>query len=90
MKRKPTSYEFTSFLYNAGFRWHSTGTIARKDIGKYGEYLEGDFLSDGLKETIKAKFGKWVSFCISQSQYAPERKRPLIVLLSKKAHDSIA
>jgi hypothetical protein len=86
MTSKPTYYDFVTFAYSIGFRWHSTGTLKSKE-GKFGEYLEGDNISDEIKQSMVDKFGKWVSFHISQSQYAPERKRPMMTLLSKKAFE---
>ena len=88
-KRKPTYYDFSGFLYTAGFRWHSTGTLTAKDKSKHGEFFKGDFLTDEVREAIKAKFGKWVQFFIAQSEYAPESKKPMIVLLSKKAFSNL-
>jgi hypothetical protein len=85
MKTKPTLNNFSNFLYTAGFRWHSTGKLTSKDKSKYGEFFKGDSITDDLKAAISAKFGKWVKFYVAQSEYAPECKRPMIVLLSEKA-----
>ena len=89
MKRKPTSYSFNYFLRRVGFRWHSTGTLSSNGV-KFGEYLEGDFLTDEVRGKLIEKFGDWVTIKWAGSQYAPERpKRPLVVLLSQKAHDAL-
>lgn len=80
--RKPTRYEFQSFLYNdLKFSWHETGIIKNKNK-KYGEYWKGDILTDTQKVQLVERFGKWVEFLKAQSQYAPERVKPLVILRS--------
>lgn len=80
--RKPTRYEFQSFLYNElKFSWYETGTLKNKNK-KHGEYWKGDSLTDIQKTQLLERFGKWVEFLKAQSQYAPEQIKPLVILRS--------
>jgi hypothetical protein len=81
MKRKPTQYDFQSFLYNIGFRWWEDGQM-KNGNKKYGVYWKGDKISDEQKQQLKDKFGKWVEFYKAQAQYAPEQIKPIVLLRS--------
>lgn len=83
-KRKPTLYDFQSFLYNIGFRWYDNGQMTN-DGKKHGEYFKGDRITDEQKQMLKNKFGKWVEFYKAQAQYAPEQIKTIVLLRSQNS-----
>lgn len=87
--KKPTYIDFIRFADSIGFRWHSSGTL-KKHGAKFGEYIVGDSITPEQRAALVSKFGAWVSFFVSQSEYAPEQRRPLVCLLSRKAYDEKA
>jgi hypothetical protein len=89
MKRKPTEFEFISFVYNIGFHYYESGIMRNKDNSKAGMYLKGDFITDEQKQKLVDKFGNWVGFFKAQLQAAPESIKPIIMLKSQKEYDKM-
>ena len=79
---KPTIMQQVTGLEKAGFRFHSTSTL-KINGAKHADVYKGDTLTEPMRESLKNQFGEWVNFGKSESQYAPEIRRPVVYFLRK-------
>ncbi len=83
MPKQLTYRDFIYALDAVGFRFYDSGIVKDNDNNKIGDYVKGDRITQEQQLQLKELLGDRVHFMLSQSQYAPEQIKPVVMFKVK-------